>query len=152
SSHTIDPQEASHGDEPMNSTSFSRRTALKTAGAGFGYLAFAGLSTWAAEKANPLSPKKTHFPARAKHVIFLCMEGAPSHVDTFDYKPKLTELNGKSMPRARTFAKLMASPWKFNQHGQSGLWISEVFPEIAKHADELCLLRGMHTDVPAHPQ
>src|SRR5271167_512200 len=94
----------------------SRRAALKSSAAGFGYLAFAGLSTWAAEKANPLAPKKTHFPARAKRVIFLCMEGAPSHVDTFDYKPKLAELNGKSMPRARTFAKLLASPWKFGQH------------------------------------
>jgi hypothetical protein len=131
---------------------FSRRAALKSAAAGFGYLAFAGLSTWAAEKDNPLAPKKTHFPARAKRVIFLCMEGAPSHVDTFDYKPKLAELNGQSMPRARTFAKLLASPWKFAQHGQGGLWISELFPELARHADELCLLRGMHTDVPAHAQ
>ncbi|HLQ43941.1 MAG TPA: DUF1501 domain-containing protein, partial [Planctomycetaceae bacterium] len=78
---------------------------------------------------------------------------APSHVDTFDYKPKLADLNGQSMPGARTtFAKLMASPWKFAQHGQSGLWISELFPVLAKQADELCLLRGMHTDVPAHPQ
>src|SRR5439155_17941502 len=102
----------------------SRRDALKSAGAGFGYLAFAGLSTWAAEKDNPLAPKKTHFPARAKRVIFLCMEGAPSHVDTFDYKPKLPELNGKSMPGARFGGKLLASPWKFNQHGEGGLWLS----------------------------
>jgi Protein of unknown function (DUF1501) len=131
---------------------FSRRAALKSAAAGFGYLAFAGLSTWAAQKDNPLAPKKTHFPAKAKRVIFLCMEGAPSHVDTFDYKPTLAELDGKSMPKARTFAKLLASPWKFAQHGESGLWISELFPELAKCADELCLLRGMHTDVPAHPQ
>ncbi len=131
---------------------FSRRTALKSAAAGFGYLAFAGLSTWAAEKENALAPKRTHFPARAKRVIFLCMEGAPSHVDTFDYKPQLAKLDGKSMPKARTLAKLLASPWKFAQHGQSGLWISELFPELAKHTDDLCLLRGMHTDVPAHPQ
>jgi hypothetical protein len=131
---------------------FSRRLALKSAAAGFGYLAFAGLSTWAAEKDNPLAPKTTHFPARAKRVIFLCMEGAPSHVDTFDYKPKLAELDGQSMPKARTFAKLLASPWKFDKRGQSGLWISELFPELAKQADELCVLRGMHTDVPAHPQ
>ncbi len=80
------------------------------------------------------------------------MEGAPSHVDTFDYKPKLAGLDGKSMPRARTFAKLLASPWKFAQHGRGGLWISELFPELAKQADELCLLRGMHTNVPAHSQ
>jgi hypothetical protein len=131
---------------------FSRRTLLKTTASGFGYLAFAGLSTWAAEKNNPLAVKKPHFPARAKRVIFLCMEGAPSHVDTFDYKPKLADLNGQSMPKARTFAKVMASPWKFAQHGQGGLWISELFPELARQADMLCLLRGMHTDVPAHPQ
>jgi Protein of unknown function (DUF1501) len=130
----------------------SRRTLLKTTASGFGYLAFAGLSTMAAEKDNPLAPKKTHFPARAKHVIFLCMEGAPSHVDTFDYKPKLTEMDGKSMPRARVFGKLLASPWKFAQHGKGGLWLSELFPELAKQADDMCLLRGMHTDVPAHPQ
>jgi len=109
----------------------SRRDVLRRASVGFGYLAFAGLSTWAAEKDDPLAPKKTHFPAKAKHVIFLCMEGAPSHVDTFDYKPKLVELNGQSMPKARTFAKLLASPWKFTQHGQAGLWVSELFPERA---------------------
>jgi len=130
----------------------SRRTLLKSTASGFGYLAFAGLSTWAAEKNNPLAVKKTHFPAKAKHVIFLCMEGAPSHVDTFDYKPELVVRNGQSMPKARTFAKLLASPWKFAQHGNGGLWISELFPELAREADELCLLRGMHTDVPAHPQ
>ncbi|HKI32068.1 MAG TPA: DUF1501 domain-containing protein, partial [Gemmataceae bacterium] len=130
----------------------SRRTLLKTGACGFGYLAFAGLSTWAAEKDNPLAPKKTHFKAKARHVIFLCMEGAPSHVDTFDYKPKLASLDGQSMPRARTFAKLLASPWKFAQHGQGGLWLSELFPELSKRADDLCLLRGMCTDVPAHPQ
>jgi hypothetical protein len=133
---------------------FSRRAMLKSTGAGFGYLAFAGLSTMAAEKDNPQAPKKTHFPTRAKHVIFLCMEGAPSHVDTFDYKPRLPELNGQSMPRGRGGfgGKVLASPFKFAQHGKSGLWISELFPELAKQADELCLLRGMHTDVPAHPQ
>jgi Protein of unknown function (DUF1501) len=132
---------------------FSRRAALKSAAAGFGYLAFAGLSTWAAEKENPLAPKKTHFPARAKHVIFLCMEGAPSHVDTFDYKPKLPDLDGQTMPGGRGFGgKVLASPWKFKQQGKAGLWISELFPELSKQADNLCLLRGMHTDVPAHSQ
>jgi hypothetical protein len=134
----------------------SRRAMLKSAAAGFGYLAFASLSTWAAEKEkereSPLAPKKTHFPARAKHVIFLCMEGAPSHVDTFDYKPKLPDLDGRPMPGARFGGKLLASPWKFRQRGQSGLWISELFPELSRRADDLCLLRGMYTDVPAHSQ
>lgn len=107
----------------------------------------------AAEKENAWAPKATHFPAKAKRVIFLCMEGAPSHVDTFDYKPKLSKDDGKNMQGGRArFAKLLASPWKFAQHGDSGLWISELFPELAKSADELCLLNGMHTDVPSHPQ
>ena len=136
----------------LTPNTFSRRDALKLAGCGFGYLAFAGLSTWAAEKDDPLAPKQTHFPAKAKRVIFLCMAGAPSHVDTFDYKPELAKRDGQNMPRARTFAKLLASPWKFAQHGQAGLWVSELFPEVAKHADELCLLRGMNTNVPAHAQ
>jgi hypothetical protein len=80
------------------------------------------------------------------------MEGAPSHVDTFDYKPKLPDLDGRAMPGARFGGKLLASPWKFKQHGQSGLWISELFPELSRRADDLCLLRGMYTDVPAHSQ
>jgi hypothetical protein len=130
----------------------SRRQLLQGSGLGFGYLAFAGLSTWAAEKSGPLAAKKPHFPPRAKRVIFLCMEGGPSHVDTFDHKPKLAGRNGQAMPRARTFARVLASPWKFAQHGRGGLWISELFPEVARHADRLCLLRGMHTDVPAHAQ
>src|SRR5215475_13038274 len=110
----------------------SRRDALKSTAAGFGYLAFAGLSTMAAEKSSPLAPRKTHFPPKAKHVIFLCMEGAPSHVDTFDYKPKLSEDDGKAMRGARFGGKLLASPWKFSQHGQGGLWISELFPSLAE--------------------
>jgi hypothetical protein len=135
-------------------TPFSRRAFLKTGSCGFGYLAFAGLVARAADKEKgPLSPKATHFPAKAKHVIFLCMEGAPSHVDTFDYKPKLTADDGKGFNKARApFAKLLASPWKFKQHGKSGLWLSELYPELAKHADDLCLINSMHTDVPAHPQ
>lgn len=133
---------------------FSRRTALQSAAAGFGYLAFAGLSTLAAEKEkNPLAPKAPHFPAKAKHVIFLCMEGAPSHVDTFDYKPKLGTDDGKPFSRARAaFAKLHASPFTFKQAGKSKLWISELYPELSKMADELCLINSMYTDVPAHPQ
>jgi Protein of unknown function (DUF1501) len=133
---------------------FSRRTALKTAACGFGYLAFADLAARAAEKEkSPLAPKKPHFAAKAKRVIFLCMEGAPSHVDTFDHKPKLTADDGKPFSGSRFGGgKLLASPWKFQQSGKSGLWISELYPELAKHADELCVINSMHTDVPAHPQ
>ena len=141
----------------------SRRTMLQGTSAGFGYLAFAALANEQAARAadrtattNPLAPKKAHFPARAKRVVFLCMDGGPSHVDTFDYKPKLTADDGKSAPgRVGGFGrggKLLGSPFKFKQSGQSGLYISEVFPELSKQADALCLLNGMYCDLPNHPQ
>jgi hypothetical protein len=135
----------------------SRRELLKAASSGFGYLAFAGLSSMAATaetKRSPLTAKAPHFRARAKHVIFLCMNGAPSHVDTFDYKSTLTDHDGKASAKPGRIpgAKLLGSPWKFRQHGQSGLWISELFPAVATHADELCVIRSMHTDLPAHPE
>ena len=140
----------------MNSHPLSRRQLLKAVSSGFGYLAFAGLSTMEAQagaKTSTLAPKPPQFPARAKRVIFLCMHGAPSHVDTFDYKPRLKVDDGQPSKQGRVNgAKLLNSPWKFSQNGQSGLWISELFPEVAKHSDELCLVRSMHTDLPAHPQ
>src|SRR5262245_15700549 len=99
----------------MNPYHFSRRQMLKTVSCGFGYMAFAGLATRAAQKENPLAAKEPHFPARAKHVIFLCMSGGPSHVDTFDYKPRLNADDGKTVEgRFRGgSAKLLGSPWKF---------------------------------------
>ncbi len=144
----------------MKTPTYSRRDILKTSSNGFGYLAFAALAQQQILRANPaaagpLSPKPAHFPAKAKHVIFLCMQGAPSHVDLFDYKPKLIADSGKSAPAVAGRygqAKLMKSPWKFDRHGKSGLWISELLPETAKHADELCVINSMATDVPAHPQ
>ena len=136
---------------------FSRRSFLQGTSSGFGYLAFSALSTWASgetpsSSVSPLAPKQPHFPARAKRVIFLFMPGAPSHVDTFDYKPKLTADSGKESGRGRGGpATLLGSPWKFSQSGRSGLWISELFPNVSKLADDLCLIRSMHTDVPNHP-
>ncbi len=134
----------------------SRRHLLKSVSSGFGYLAFAGLSSMAAagSEGSPLRRKPSHFPARARHVIFLCMNGAPSHVDTFDYKPKLSADSGKPTDRPGRIpgAKLMGSPWKFQRRGESGLWISELFPEVAALADELCVVRSIHTDLPAHPE
>src|SRR4051794_21657390 len=125
----------------MPVTALSRRDVLKGLSSGFGYLAFAGLSSMAAagSKESPLAPKAPHFASRAKRVIFLCMNGAPSHVDTFDYKPELSSADGKASSRPGRIpgAKLMGSPWKFRQHGKSGLWASELFPEVASHADEL---------------
>jgi hypothetical protein len=131
---------------------FTRRDVLKSFSCGFGWVAFAGLAQKAAALTaeGPLAPKPTHFPARAKRVIFLTMRGGPSHVDTFDYKPKLTADNDK--PGRRPGTKLLGSKWKFAPSGKSGLEISELFPNVAKHADELCLIRSMQTDLPSHPQ
>ena len=135
---------------------YSRRQLLKSAASGFGYLAFAALAHEQAIRQSraespadsPLAPKPTKFAARAKRVIFLCMDGGPSHVDSFQYKPKLNADDGKPFGRG----KLLGSPFAFQQRGESGLWISDIFPEVAKHADDLCLLNGMHTDLPNHPQ
>ncbi len=141
----------------MHPTGFSRRDWLRSVSSGFGYMAFAGWSTLASAsdaKRSPLAPRAPHFPARARHVIFLCMNGAPSHVDTFDHKPKLAEHDGKPSDRPGRIpgAKLMGSPWRFRQHGASGLWVSELFPRVAAHTDELCVVRSMQTDLPAHPE
>lgn len=131
----------------------SRRDSLKAVGSGFGYLAFQAMAAEAAGT-NALSPKVSHFPARAKRVIFLSMRGAPSHVDTFDYKPKLNLDAGKPAMHGnqQAAAKLLGSPWEFRQHGESGHYISSLFPHVSKHADDLCMLHGMHCDQPNHSQ
>ncbi|MBL6757738.1 MAG: DUF1501 domain-containing protein [Planctomycetes bacterium] len=128
-------------------TNPSRRDALRMMSSGFGMLALNGIA------ASQVSQQTSAaLPGRAKRVIFLCMTGAPSHVDTFDHKPMLTKRDGASLSGFRRGAKLMGSPWAFKPGGESGLMISELLPEIGKQADHLCLLRGMHTDVPAHAQ
>jgi hypothetical protein len=119
---------------------FSRRQLLRHTSAGFGALAFSGLS----------HAQGAHFPAKAKRVIFLCMRGGPSQMETFDPKPELTKRTGQLGRRANV--KLLGSKWKFTKHGQSGVDVVELMPEIAKHADKLCLLRGMTTDNENHPQ
>lgn len=131
----------------------TRRELLQTASCGFGFLALASLCTEqaSAETSNPLAPKAPHFTPRAKRVIFLFMQGAPSHVDTFDYKPQLAKDDGKPAP-GKGNRKLLKSPFAFKQHGKSGLWLPETFPELAKHADDLCLLNSLQTDLPNHPQ
>src|SRR5687767_14189898 len=127
----------------MNSPFPSRRDFLRSTLGGFGYLAFAGLSTQAATRRGPM------FPAKAKRVIMMFMQGGVSHVDTFDYKPLLNRDHGK-LHSAKGKAKLFGSPWKFAQHGQSGQWVSELFPHMAKRADDLCVLTAMNTDQQAH--
>lgn len=137
----------------------SRRDALKSCASGFGYLAFAGMAHEAAAKetaarGGALAPQATHFPAWAKRVVFLCMNGGPSHVDLFDYKPTLNKQSGAAFTigRERGGAKLLGSSFQFAQHGESGHWISEVFPLLAKQADELCVIHSVHTDLPNHAQ
>ena len=138
---------------------FSRRAALKSTSSGFGYLAFAGLAQQsAARDAAPsdssLATKSTHFPAKAKRVIFLSMNGGPSHVDLFDHKPALADHEGRKTVESAIAGNqgLMESPFDFAQHGESGLWFSELCPNLAKHADDLCFIHSMHTDLPNHSQ
>jgi len=109
------------------------------------------------EASGILAPKKPHFPAKAKRAVFLFMNGAPSQVDTFDYKPELTKRNGQAYrgklavgSNGRPIGYLMQSPFEFKAHGQSGLMISDLFPHTAKFADDLCVIRSMHTDTAAH--
>jgi len=133
----------------MNNFGVTRREMLARSGAGFGML---GLSSVLAQEAaadlsvNPMSPKKPHFEPKAKHVIFLFMNGGPSHVDTFDPKPELKTQEGKPGKGG----KYMPSPFKFAKHGEAGIDMSELYPHLGKVADELCILRSMHTSTPNH--
>lgn len=142
---------------------FSRRSWLSRMGTGFGTL---GLASVLAESgqlgqnaahaaASPLAPRQPHFSPRAKRVIFLFMNGGPSHVDTFDPKPSLEKYAGqrpdeivKDYPRAK--GKLMPSPFKFRKHGRNGVDVSELYPHVAKRIDDICVVRSMHTDIPNH--
>ncbi len=137
----------------------SRREMLRSVSCGFGYMALSSLlaeQARAATSLSPLAPKSPHFAPKAKRVIFMFNQGAPSHVDTFDYKPGLEKHDGETASTTGFYKggnrKLMKSPFKFSQHGKSGLPISELFPNVAKHADSLCLLNSLHTDLPNHPQ
>jgi hypothetical protein len=135
---------------PLSSL-LSRRQALQTASAGFGFLALSAMlgQNKAIAAPGPLAPKTPHFPVKAKRIIFLFMQGSMSQMDTLEYKPQLQKNDGKVGPGGGT---LLASKFKFGQHGKTGTWVSELFPNLAKHVDKLCFLRGLHTDTPAHPQ
>ncbi|MHC4875507.1 MAG: DUF1501 domain-containing protein [Planctomycetota bacterium] len=138
---------------------FTRRNILQRSAVGFGYLAAMSMlqdEHAAQAAADPLAPKTPHFPPRAKRVIFLFMKGGPSQVDTFDYKPQLQKMDGKELPfdkprvQFAATGKLLKSPWRFRQHGESGLWASELFPNVAKHVDDLCILSSVHGTNAAH--
>ncbi len=136
----------------------SRRDFLRRAGSGLGLVALSGLLAEAGDSTNPLAPKPAMFPARAKSVIWLFMNGGPSQVDTWDYKPELEKRNDQEL---KGFDKntgfftdqvgpLMKSPFKFARHGESGAWVSEIFPNLAKHVDDMAFLHGCHTETNNH--
>jgi hypothetical protein len=134
----------------MNASPFSRRHLLTTMSSGIGWLAFSAL----AQGKGGLASKTPHFAARAKRVIFLTMRGGPSHVDLFDYKPELTKRDGKTaaLGRDSAGAKLFGAVHPFGQYGQSGQWMTTLYPQLAKHADDLCIINSMNTDLPNHAQ
>ena len=136
----------------------SRRDLLRRAATGFGTIGLCGALQSASgsttQSYDKSAPRVVHHPARAKRVIFLFMNGAPSHVDTFDPKPMLAKHEGESpledIAGKNRAAGYMPSPFKFAAHGDSGVVMSELLPKLAKHADDLCVIRSMHTDVPNH--
>ncbi|VTS02999.1 sulfatase : Uncharacterized protein OS=Pirellula staleyi (strain ATCC 27377 / DSM 6068 / ICPB 4128) GN=Psta_3494 PE=4 SV=1: DUF1501 [Gemmata massiliana] len=144
----------------MRDFGISRRDMLKSSGTGLGVLGLAGILANEARSApvasaNPLAPKVAHFPAKAKHVIHLFMNGGPSQVDTFDPKPELTKQHGKQAGSAglkteRKTGALYKSPFSFKKYGQSGIEVSEIFPEIGACIDDICVVRSMHTNIPNH--
>lgn len=139
----------------MNSFSMSRRQWLQSSGMGFGGIGLAGLirQIEASEKSSASAGSGLHFVPKAKRVIFLFMNGGPSHVDTFDPKPDLKKYEGEKPTKdeqKRAKAGYVPSPFRFQPQGQSGVVMSELFPHMAKCADDLCVIRSMHTDVPNH--
>ena len=147
----------------------TRREFLWETGAGFTGLAMAGMldQKYLAQQAvaadgvtpykNPLAPKEGHFKAKAKSVIFLFMYGGPSQVDTFDYKPNLYPLDGKTIP-VKTFGRggkknegrVVGPQWKFKQYGQCGKWVSDLFPHLGERVDDIAFLHSMYADSPIH--
>jgi len=148
----------------------NRRNFLTNTGAGFSAIAMAdflskdgflggqahaadGVSNWK----NPLRAKKPMFKAKAKSVIFLFMYGGPSHVDTFDYKPELFKYDGKNVPIKthgrgghKNTGRVVGPKWNFKQHGQSGAWVSDLFPHLSKHVDDMAFIKSMQADSPIH--
>ena len=146
----------------MRITPATRRELLRNSALGMGWLGLASLLGSAGEltaaaafdPGDPLAPKLPPLPARAKRVIHIFLNGGPSQVDTFDPKPALHKYAGKTLPihlrTERRTGAAFPSPFKFRKHGKSGIEVSEIFPKVAEHVDDLCLIRSMHTDVPNH--
>ena len=138
----------------------SRRELLRKTSTGFGALALSALLAEEYGLAAPLIDGKTHFPAKAKNVIFCFMDGGPSHIDLFDYKPMLNQRQGEEIGKSAVSEKSqstadrvwLGTPWEFQRRGKSGIWVSELFPHITKVVDEICLVRSMVGEVPLHGQ
>ena len=136
----------------------SRRQFLRTASGGFGATAFAGICSEAgAAPIDPLAARPSHYTAQADRVIFVYSTGGVSHVDTFDHKPQLTADHGKSITASRwlnksgEFKRYLIKPrWGFNQYGQNGTWVSDLFPHLATVIDDVCVLNAMHCDSDGH--
>jgi hypothetical protein len=153
-----------HYFAPPSPAFFSRRDFLARAGGGCGLLALAGLLSQevhgenVSEFANPLAPKSPHFPAKAKSVIWLFMNGGQSQVDTWDYKPGLAKRDGQELKDfdhntgffTDQVGPLLKSPFKFSRHGECGAWVSEIFPNLAKHVDEMAFIYSCWTDSNNH--
>lgn len=139
-----------HGKHYQGPARISRRDMLRRSSAGFGSLALAGLLGSESQAAGTSLAQQPHFAPKAKRVIFLFMHGGPSHMDTFDYKPQLQKDSGKPLPfdKPKIFSaqtgNLLGSPWKFKQHGESGAWVSELFPHVAGCVDDLCIINSMY--------
>ena len=139
----------------------TRREALRRIGGGLGSLGLAvamGHNARAAESAletNPMAAKKPHFPGKAKHVIFLYLNGGLSQIDSFDRKTALDKFDGKPLPyevpkTEFSTGNLMRSPFTWKKYGQNGLEVSEIFPRIGEKIDDFCVVRSMYTDIPNH--
>ena len=139
----------------LNSLPLTRREVLRSTGTGLGLLALPGLLEAAV---NPLAQKSPQTAPRAKHIIHVYLNGGPSQVDTWDPKPELTKWGGKKLPignltTERETGVALASPFRFRQHGESGLWCSEIFEKTAsQHADRICVIRSMFANTPNHEQ
>ena len=138
----------------------TRREALRSMGSGFGMVALANMVGKSLARADTapdslLTPKKAHFEPKAKHVIFLFMNGGCSSIDSFDYKPALEKHHGQPLPGGevkteRKTGTLLKSPFAFKQYGQSGHWFSELWPHLGSCADDICMIKSMTTDIPNH--
>jgi hypothetical protein len=138
----------------------TRREMLRRTGTGLGMLGLAGVladSGLLRAAGNPLAPHAPHFPAKAKHVIHIYLNGGPSQIDTFDPKPLLKKYEGRRLPQGnltteRPTGAALPSPFKYRKYGQSGIEVSEIFSRTAAHVDDICFIRSMHANTPNHEQ